>query len=53
MRTYHRVQIEADSAEDVPDAINDLDSALLCEEIYDRASWDVEDLDNIKEVHHV
>lgn len=50
MRTFHEVVVEADSVDDVPDAINDLDSAISVDELYDRSSWDIDDLDNIQEI---
>lgn len=50
METRHEVTVECDSIEDVQDAINDLDNALLVEEIYGDATWSIEDLNNIIEV---
>ncbi len=49
MRTFHEGFVEADSVEEAIQQCNDLDSVEALTEDYTRASWDVEDIDFVKE----
>lgn len=52
VRSYHTVRVEAESIEEAIDIFNsDWDRFILTEELYDRASWDIDSIDNIEEVN--